>query len=98
MKVLNTIEAAAIIGKTPGALRNSYKKWGVPHFRLGGQIKYLEEKLVEWLLQKTETSTQDDQAAVDRRAARRLAKETREQHEVTQIERKLSKQRSNGRR
>ena len=49
MVILNIQQAAKFLGKTPAALRNGYKRWGVPHFRLGGQIKFTQEALQEWV-------------------------------------------------
>ena len=49
MIILNIQQAAKFLGKTPAALRNGYKRWGVPHFRLGGQIKFTQEALQEWI-------------------------------------------------
>lgn len=49
MVILSVQEAAKFLGKTPAALRNGYKRWGVPHFRLGGQIKFTQEALQEWV-------------------------------------------------
>lgn len=49
MTILNIEEAAKFLGKTPAALRNGYKRWGIPHFRLGGQIKFTREALQEWV-------------------------------------------------
>jgi hypothetical protein len=49
MTVIGINEAAKILSKSPAALRNSYKKWNVPHFRIGGQIKFTEESLREWI-------------------------------------------------
>lgn len=49
MVILNINEAAEFLGKTPAALRNGYKRWGVPHFRLGGQIKFTQEALNDWI-------------------------------------------------
>lgn len=49
MTILNIEEAAKFLGKTPAALRNGYKRWGIPHFRLGGQIKFTTEALQEWV-------------------------------------------------
>ena len=49
MTILNIEEAAQFLGKTPAALRNGYKRWGIPHFRLGGQIKFTREALQEWV-------------------------------------------------
>ena len=49
MVILNIQQAAKFLGKTPAALRNGYKRWGVPHFRLGGQIKFTQEALQEWI-------------------------------------------------
>jgi hypothetical protein len=49
MVILNVQQAAKFLGKTPAALRNGYKRWGVPHFRLGGQIKFTQEALQEWV-------------------------------------------------
>jgi len=51
MVILNVQQAAKFLGKTPAALRNGYKRWGVPHFRLGGQIKFTQEALQEWVAQ-----------------------------------------------
>ncbi|MCC6476280.1 helix-turn-helix domain-containing protein [bacterium] len=49
MVILSVQEAAKFLGKTPAALRNGYKRWGIPHFRLGGQIKFTQEALQEWV-------------------------------------------------
>jgi hypothetical protein len=49
MLILNIQQAAKFLGKTPAALRNGYHRWGVPHFRLGGQIKFTQEALQEWI-------------------------------------------------
>ena len=49
MVILNVQQAAKFLGKTPAALRNGYKRWGVPHFRLGGQIKFTQEALQDWV-------------------------------------------------
>jgi hypothetical protein len=51
MVILNVQQAAKFLGKTPAALRNGYKRWGIPHFRLGGQIKFTQEALQEWVTQ-----------------------------------------------
>ena len=51
MVILNVQQAAKFLGKTPAALRNGYKRWGIPHFRLGGQIKFTQEALQEWVAQ-----------------------------------------------
>ena len=51
MVILSVQEAAKFLGKTPAALRNGYKRWGVPHFRLGGQIKFTQEALQAWVEQ-----------------------------------------------
>ncbi len=52
MTILNIEEAAKFLGKTPAALRNGYKRWGIPHFRLGGQIKFTSEALQTWVEKK----------------------------------------------
>jgi hypothetical protein len=52
MTILNIDDAAKFLGKTPAALRNGYKRWGIPHFRLGGQIKFTQEALQEWVEKK----------------------------------------------
>ncbi|MBK6910220.1 MAG: helix-turn-helix domain-containing protein [bacterium] len=59
MVILSVQEAAKFLGKTPAALRNGYKRWGVPHFRLGGQIKFTQEALQEWV-EKGMTVEQSD--------------------------------------
>jgi hypothetical protein len=56
MVILNVQQAAKFLGKTPAALRNGYKRWGVPHFRLGGQIKFTQEALQEWVAQNMTVS------------------------------------------
>jgi hypothetical protein len=56
MVILNVQQAAKFLGKTPAALRNGYKRWGVPHFRLGGQIKFTQEALQEWVAQSMTVS------------------------------------------
>jgi len=57
MVILNIQQAAKFLGKTPAALRNGYKRWGVPHFRLGGQIKFTQEALQEWVAKNMVEST-----------------------------------------
>lgn len=59
MIILNIQQAAKFLGKTPAALRNGYKRWGVPHFRLGGQIKFTQEALQEWVAKNMVTATPD---------------------------------------
>ena len=60
MVILNIQQAAKFLGKTPAALRNGYKRWGVPHFRLGGQIKFTQEALQEWV-EKNMVSTEEEE-------------------------------------
>jgi hypothetical protein len=57
MVILNIQQAAKFLGKTPAALRNGYKRWGVPHFRLGGQIKFTQEALQEWVAKNMVTAS-----------------------------------------
>jgi hypothetical protein len=76
MVILNIQQAAKFLGKTPAALRNGYKRWGVPHFRLGGQIKFTQEALQEWvaknMVQTAEGETADGPGApIDGRRTRR---------------------------
>jgi hypothetical protein len=59
MVILNIQQAAKFLGKTPAALRNGYKRWGVPHFRLGGQIKFTQEALQEWVAKNMVEATSD---------------------------------------
>lgn len=61
MVIMNVQEAAKFLGKTPAALRNGYKRWGVPHFRLGGQIKFTKEALQEWVAQNMTVSNDSDE-------------------------------------
>ena len=61
MVILNVQQAAKFLGKTPAALRNGYKRWGVPHFRLGGQIKFTQEALQEWVGQNMTVSGSSDE-------------------------------------
>ena len=60
MVILNIQQAAKFLGKTPAALRNGYKRWGVPHFRLGGQIKFTQEALQEWVGKNMVQATEGD--------------------------------------
>ena len=60
MTILSVNEAAKLLNKSPAALRNSYAKWGVPHFRLGGQIKFTQETLTEWIENGIKETTQKD--------------------------------------
>jgi hypothetical protein len=60
MVILNIQQAAKFLGKTPAALRNGYKRWGVPHFRLGGQIKFTQEALQEWVAKNMVEATSDN--------------------------------------
>lgn len=78
MVILSVQEAAKFLGKTPAALRNGYKRWGVPHFRLGGQIKFTQEALQEWV-EKGMTVETSETAATGKngRRARRLTVETK---------------------
>jgi hypothetical protein len=57
MVILNIQQAAKFLGKTPAALRNGYKRWGVPHFRLGGQIKFTQEALQDWVAKNMVTAS-----------------------------------------
>jgi hypothetical protein len=78
MVILSVQEAAKFLGKTPAALRNGYKRWGVPHFRLGGQIKFTQEALQEWVEKgMTVEGTDSAPSAKNGRRARRAAVETK---------------------
>jgi hypothetical protein len=63
MVILNIQQAAKFLGKTPAALRNGYKRWGVPHFRLGGQIKFTQEALQEWVAKNMVEATAEPSTA-----------------------------------
>jgi hypothetical protein len=80
MVILNIQQAAKFLGKTPAALRNGYKRWGVPHFRLGGQIKFTQEALQEWVAKNMVTATPESKekpvSGDGRRAKRSAAKAT----------------------
>jgi hypothetical protein len=79
MVILNIQQAAKFLGKTPAALRNGYKRWGVPHFRLGGQIKFTQEALQEWVEKNMIMEQEVDEpkvktvSATDGRRTRRAA-------------------------
>lgn len=84
MVILNIRDAAQFLGKTPAALRNGYKRWGVPHFRLGGQIKFTQEALQEWVNRHmTELQT-------DTTLSRKERQSRTETAQVTQARQKLS--------
>ena len=83
MVILNVQQAAKFLGKTPAALRNGYKRWGVPHFRLGGQIKFTQEALQEWVAQnmtvdKGSSTEKSDSSTKDGRRAKRTAHHTKQ--------------------
>ena len=79
MVILSVQEAAKFLGKTPAALRNGYKRWGVPHFRLGGQIKFTQEALQEWVEKgMTVESNEPAPSAKNGRRARRVTAETKD--------------------
>jgi hypothetical protein len=83
MVILNVQQAAKFLGKTPAALRNGYKRWGVPHFRLGGQIKFTQEALQEWVEQNmtvdsNSSSGKSTTTAKDGRRAKRSAHTTKQ--------------------
>jgi hypothetical protein len=65
MTILNIEEAAKFLGKTPAALRNGYKRWGIPHFRLGGQIKFTMEALQSWVEKRMQYHTEAEIAAAE---------------------------------
>ena len=77
MVILNIQQAAKFLGKTPAALRNGYKRWGVPHFRLGGQIKFTQEALQEWvgknMIEEISMAEPKEKAASDSRRGKRPA-------------------------
>lgn len=73
MVILNVQEAAKFLGKTPAALRNGYKRWGIPHFRLGGQIKFTQEHLQEWIEQNMKVETPPAATGANGRKVRRSA-------------------------
>ena len=76
MVILNIQQAAKFLGKTPAALRNGYKRWGVPHFRLGGQIKFTQEALQDWVAKNMVTATPEPKekpSSGDGRRAKRPA-------------------------
>jgi len=60
MIILNMDEAAIFLGKTSAALRNGYKRWRIPHFRLGGQIKFTKEALEEFVNKSTAACEEQD--------------------------------------
>lgn len=73
MTILNIEEAAKFLGKTPAALRNGYKRWCIPHFRLGGQIKFTSEALQAWVekrMQFTATSEGARTSGTERKTRR----------------------------
>ena len=79
MVILNIQQAAKFLGKTPAALRNGYKRWGVPHFRLGGQIKFTQEALQDWVGKNMVTATPEPKekpTSGDGRRAKRAAAKT----------------------
>jgi hypothetical protein len=78
MVILNIQQAARFLGKTPAALRNGYIRWGVPHFRLGGQIKFTQEALQEWVGKSMIETAAVPTAAADRRMT--VAEERRKQN------------------
>jgi hypothetical protein len=53
MVILDVYAAAKFLGKTPAALRNGYKRWGIPHFRLGGQIRFEQLTLEKWIAEQS---------------------------------------------
>ncbi len=65
MTILNIEEAAQFLGKTPAALRNGYKRWGIPHFRLGGQIKFTMEALQSWVEKRMQYHAETEAAPVE---------------------------------
>ena len=71
MTILNIDDAAKFIGKTPAALRNGYKRWGIPHFRLGGQIKFTQEALQEWVEKKMKFQDVEPEPSRPERRGRR---------------------------
>ena len=71
MTILNIDDAAKFLGKTPAALRNGYKRWGIPHFRLGGQIKFTQEALQEWVEKKMKFQDIDTETNRPERRGRR---------------------------
>ncbi|MBU0507644.1 helix-turn-helix domain-containing protein [bacterium] len=79
MVILNIQQAAKFLGKTPAALRNGYKRWGVPHFRLGGQIKFTQEALQEWVEKNMVVAESEEETkpkagtATDGRRGKRLS-------------------------
>ena len=78
MVILSVQEAAKFLGKTPAALRNGYKRWGIPHFRLGGQIKFTQEALQEWVEKnmKIESSSTETTPKNGRRTRRAVEAKT----------------------
>jgi len=71
MTILNIEEAAKFLGKTPAALRNGYKRWGIPHFRLGGQIKFTLEALQTWVEKRMLYHTEGAEGVVPHEPGRR---------------------------
>ncbi len=77
MVILNVQEAAKFLGKTPAALRNGYRRWGIPHFRLGGQIKFTQEALVEWV-EKNMAAFEPDGESQETKKTPKVDRRTRE--------------------
>ena len=59
MTIMTITQAAKYLGKTPAALRNGYKRWGIPYFRIGGQIKFTQEAIDEWLTKQTKRAMEE---------------------------------------
>ena len=83
MVILNVQQAAKFLGKTPAALRNGYKRWGVPHFRLGGQIKFTQEALQDWVeknmtVDSSSTTGKSTTSTKDGRRVKRTAQSTKQ--------------------
>lgn len=85
MVILSVQEAAKFLGKTPAALRNGYKRWGVPHFRLGGQIKFTQEALQEWVEKGMTVETGPGGPAKNGRRIRRAVETKPTSHSGTHV-------------
>ena len=50
-RLLSMKQAAEYIGRHPGTFQNTYRKLGIPHFKVGRSVIFRERDLDAWLVE-----------------------------------------------
>lgn len=47
--LLTPDQAAGVLGVTKRSLMDCYRKWGLPHVRVGKHVRFRERDLLHWI-------------------------------------------------